>query len=144
MTNREMLMVIKNAASSLEHIKEVAAKIISNTYITNTCDHHINHVNYIDVKEHDVVVDYEYKCRYGWGNDEVTIPIEWFDEGFDYVKAYEEMLCKKEENRKRAEKARRKREAAKKKRAKALKEKKEYETFLKLKKKYEANGAEFK
>ena len=144
MTNREMLMVIKNAASSLDHIKEVAEKIISNTFITNTCDHHINHVDLIYVKANDVVVIYEFRTRYGWGNDEVTIPIEWFDEGFDYVKAYEEMLSKKEENRKRAEKVRRKREAAKKKRAKALKEKKEYATFLKLKKKYESKGAEFK
>ena len=140
MTNREMLMVIKNTASSLEHIKEVAEKIISNTYITNTCEHHINHVDYIDVKEHDVVVIYEYKTTHGWGNDEVTIPIEWFDEEFDYVKAYEEMLRKKEKNRKRAEKARRKRAAEKKKKAKVLKEKKEYETFLKLQKKYEAKG----
>jgi hypothetical protein len=139
MTNIEMLMVIKNSASSLEHIKEVAEKIISNTYITNTCDNHINHVNYIDVKEHNVVVDYEYRNRYGWGNDEVTIPIEWFDEKFDYVKAYEEMLRKKEAYRKRAEKARRKRAAEKRKRAKVLKEKKEYNTYLKLKKKYE-NG----
>lgn len=144
MTNREMLVVLKNTASSLEHIKEVAEKIISNTYVTNTNDSHINHVNYIDVKEHDVEVDYEYTNRYGWWSEQVTIPIEWFDEEFDYVKAYEEMLRKKEEKRKCAEKARRKRAAEKKKKEKVLKEKKEYKTFLKLKKKYEAKEAEFK
>ena len=137
MSNREMLMVIKNAASSLEHIKEVSEKIIS-----NTCDIHINHVNWIDVKEYDVIVDYEYTHSGEWGNNEIEIPIEWFDEGFDYVKAYEKILRKAEANRKRAEKARLKRAAEKKKRAKALKAKKEYATFLKLKKKYEAKGAE--
>ena len=134
MTNREMLMTIKNVASSLEYIKEVAEKIIS-----ETCDSHIERVNHIDVREHDVVVVYEYTCRGEWGNEVVIIPIEWFDEGFDYVKAYEKILRKEEANRKRAEKARQKRAAEKRKRAKELKEKKDYKTYLKLKEKYE-NG----
>ena len=133
MTNREMLMVIKNAASSLEHIKEIAEKVIS-----NTCDRNIERVNYIDVNENDVIVDYEYSCRGEYGNEEVIIPIEWFDEGFDYVKAYEKILRKREANRKRAEKARLKRAAEKRKHAKELKEKKEYDKYLKLKKKYES------
>lgn len=135
MTNREMLIVIKNAAPALEHIKEVAEKIISRTY-----DIHIVYANYIDVKEDDVVVGYSYSCRGDYGNEEVIIPIEWFDEGFDYVKAHEEILRKEEANRKRAEKARLKRAAEKRKKAKELKEKKEYKTYLKLKEKYESNG----
>ena len=134
MTNREMLMEIKNTAPSLEHIKEVAEKIIS-----KTCDSHIDNVNYIDVKDYDVVVGYEYACRGEWCNEEVIIPIEWFDEEFDYVKAYEKMLREAEANRKRAEKARLKRAAEKRKHAKELKAKKEYDTYLKLKNKYE-NG----
>ena len=126
-----MLMEIKNTAPSLEHIKEVAKKIISKTY-----DSHIDNVNYIDVKDYDVVVGYEYACRGEWCNEEVIIPIEWFDEEFDYVKAYEKILRKEEANRKRAEKARLKRAAEKRKKAKELKEKKEYDAYLKLKNKY--------
>ena len=132
MTNREMLMIIKNAAPSLEHIKEVAEKIISKTYID-----HIKGVNYIVVTETDVLVDYYYTYRGEWIRSEIEIPIEWFDEGFDYVKAYEKILRKEEANRKRAEKARLKRAAEKRKKAKELKEKKEYKTYLKLKEKYE-------
>ena len=133
MTNREMLMKIKDAAPSLEHIKEVAEKIISRTR-----DIYIDYANYIDVKEYEVVVGYSYSCRGEWGNEEVIIPIEWFDEGFDYVKEYEKILRKEEANRKRAEKARLKRAAEKRKHAKELKEKKEYDTYLKLKEKYES------
>jgi NurA-like 5'-3' nuclease len=135
MTNREMLMVIKDAAPSLEHIKEIAEKIISKTR-----DIYINNANYINVTETDVTVGYDYSCRGEWGNEEVIIPIEWFDEEFDYVKAYEEILRKEEANRKRAEKARLKRAAEKRKQAKELKEKKEYDKYLKLKEKYESKG----
>ena len=134
MTNREMLMVLKNATPSFVHIKEVAEKIIS-----HTCDSRITFVNYIKVKENDVILNYEYSCRGEYGTEEVIVPIEWFDEGFDYVKAYEKILHKEEANRKRAEKARLKRVAEKRKKAKELKEKKEYKTYLKLKEKYE-NG----
>ena len=134
MTNREMLMVIKNAAPSLEHIKEIAKKMIY-----TTCDNCIEYVNHIDVKDHDVEVNYAYKCRGEWGNEIRIIPIEWFDEEFDYVKAYKKFLRKREANRKRAEKARLKRAAEKRKKAKELKEKKDYKTYLKLKEKYE-NG----
>ena len=119
MTNREMLMVIKDAAPSLEHIKEVAEKIIS-----KTCDSFITQVNYIDVQKHDVMVSYDYRCRGEWGNEDVIIPIEWFDEDFDYVKAHEKILRKEEANRKRAEKARLKRAAEKRKKQKNLKRRK--------------------
>lgn len=117
MTNREMLMVIKDATPSLKHIEEVAEKIISNTY-----DSHIEGVNYFVVTEPDVIVGYNYTCRGEWYNDEIEIPIEWFDEEFDYVKAYEKILHKEEANRKHAEKARLKRAAEKSKQE--LKEKK--------------------
>ena len=128
-----MLMVLKNATPSFVHIKEVAEKIIS-----HTCDSRITFVNYIKVKENDVILNYEYSCRGEYGTEEVIVPIEWFDEGFDYVKAYEKILHKEEANRKRAEKARLKRVAEKRKKAKELKEKKEYKTYLKLKEKYES------
>jgi hypothetical protein len=132
MTNREMLMVIKDVTPLLKHIEEVAEKIIS-----KTCDSNIEGVNYIVVTETDVLVGYEYTCRGEWNRDEIEIPIEWFDEGFDYVKEYEKILRKEEANRKRAEKARLKRAAEKRKKAKELKAKKEYNTYLKLKNKYE-------
>lgn len=132
MTNREMIMVIKNAASSFEHIREVAEKIISRTY-----DSFIEYVNHIDVQKRNVIVNYAYTCRGEWGNEDAIIPIEWFDEEFDYVKAYEEILRKEAAKRKRAEKARLKRAAEKREKAKELKAKKEYNTYLKLKEKYE-------
>ena len=135
MTNREMLMEIERTAPSLEHIKEVAEKIIS-----RTCDSSIEYVNHIDVQKHDVVVNYTYTCRGEWGNEDITIPIEWFNEEFDYVKEYEKILRRAEANRKRAEKARLKRASEKRKKAKELKAKKEYNTYLKLKEKYESNG----
>ena len=119
MTNKEMIMIIKNNASSLEHIQKVAEKIISKTY-----DRRIESVNYLYVKEYDIVVSYYYTRGDVWCNGEIAIPIEWFDEEFDYVKAYKNILRKKAGNRKKA---------------KELKEKKEYKTYLKLKKKYE-NG----
>lgn len=146
MTNRELLSEIKNVEPAFEHIKDVAEEIIS-----NTCDSRINHVNYIDVREYYVIVGYEYACKGEWYNEEVKIPIEWFDEESDYVKEYEKMLRKTEAHRKHVEKARLKRIALfnsmymqlfateKTNYTKTLKEKKEYETYLKLKKKYE-NG----
>lgn len=126
MTNREMIMVIKNSESSLEHIKEVAEKIVANTY-----DRRIEYVNYVYVKEYDIVVSYHYTYGSRWHKCEIELPIEWFDEEFDYVKAYKNILRKEAANRKR--------KAGNRKKAKELKEKKEYKTYLKLKKKYE-NG----
>jgi hypothetical protein len=135
MTNREMIMLLKDATPAFKHIREVAEKIISKTYTYS-----IDGVNYIAVTETGVFVGYDYSCGGEWDRTEIEIPIEWFDEEFDYVKAYEEILRKEEANRKRAEKARLKRVAKKKKRAKVLKEKKEYKTYLKLKDKYESKG----
>ena len=95
MTNREMLMVIKNFDSSFDHIQEVAEKIISKTY-----DRRVANVNYIDVKEYDVVVSYYYTYGDEWRSSKIEIPIEWFDEEFDYVKAYKERLRKAKEEKK--------------------------------------------
>jgi hypothetical protein len=134
MTNREMLSAIKNVEPLIEHIESVVFDIIKDTF-----DYHIRYVEDISVLDTYVVVYYENSYRGVYEHNGVKIPIEWFDEGFDYVKAYTEFLRKEEAKRKRAEKARLKRAAETRKRTKELKAKKEYETYLKLKKKYE-NG----
>lgn len=83
MTNREMLSAIKNVKPLISHIKE-CAKII----ITNTFDYYIQNVIDIEVSDTHVEIFYDY-CNYkAWGKDSVKIPIEWFDEGFDYESAY--------------------------------------------------------
>jgi hypothetical protein len=79
-----------------------------------------------------VVVYYENSYRGFYEHNSVNIPIEWFDEGFDYKSAYLELLRKAEEEKKKAE-------VEEKQKQKELQEKKEYDTYLKLKEKYE-NG----
>jgi hypothetical protein len=104
MTNKEMILEIKRVEPMLDHIKDVAMEIIKSNYdITSVGD--------ILISDTDICILFEDS----WGHNAITIPIEWFDEGFDYKSA----LFRKQA-----------RERAK---------KKEYETFLKLKKKYEAN-----
>ena len=134
MTNREMIMVIKNFESSLEHIKDVAEEIISKTY-----DRCIFNVDSIDVTEYDIIVEYSYTHGDELRNEDVIIPIEWFNEEFDYVKAYKELLRKAKEEKRKAKEVRKKYEAEKINRAKELKEEKEYVTYLKLKAKYYSN-----
>lgn len=124
MTNREMLSVIKNAEPLFEHIESVAIDIIKDTF-----DYHIRSVEDISVLDTHVVVYYENSYRGFYDHDNVRIPIEWFDEGFDYKSAYSELLREAEEKRVKAE-------AKEKEKQKKLQEKKEYDTYLKLMEKY--------
>jgi hypothetical protein len=127
MTNREMLSEMKKVEPLVEHIESVAIDIIKDTF-----DYYIRYVEDISVLDTHVVVYYEYSCRDCYDHDSIKIPIEWFDEGFDYKSAYRELLHKAEEKRI-AE------EAEKKKKEKELQKKKDYNIYLELKKKYE-NG----
>jgi hypothetical protein len=127
MTNREILSEIKKVEPLFEHIESVVFDIIKDTF-----DYHIRSVEDISVLDTHVVVYYENSYGGFYDYDNVRIPIEWFDEGFDYKSAYRELLREAEEKRVKAE-------AEEKQKQKELQEKKEYDTYLKLKEKYE-NG----
>ena len=85
MTNREMLSAIKNAKSIFAYIESVAIKIIQDTF-----DHNIRYVEDIIVLNTEVVVSYMSSRSGCYEYEKVRIPIEWFDEGFDYKSAYGE------------------------------------------------------
>ena len=122
MTNREMILEIKRVEPMLDHIKDLAMEIIKSNY-------DISSVGDIIISDTDICILFEDS----WGNNAITFPIEWFDEGFDYKSALKERQRIAEEKRKREE-------AEFRKQARERAKKKEYETFLKLKKKYEATG----
>lgn len=87
MTNREMLFKIQSVEPLISHIKERAEIIITNTF-----DHDIQRVVDIEVSDTYVEIFYDYCIYNEWGQDSVKIPIEWFDEGFDYKSAYKGTL----------------------------------------------------
>lgn len=130
MKNREMLMELKKVRPMFDHLVDVAAKIVKNTFDDYCCD-----IDDLIVGDKTVEVMYEYHCYSEYGHESVLVPIEWFDEGFDYKSAYEEMKRKEAEEEKKRIEAERKRKA--KIDAEARKAKEEYETYLKLKQKYE-------
>ena len=85
MTNREMLSALKNAKTIYACIESVAINIIRDTF-----DYHIRYVEDILVLNTEVVVSYVSSGSGCYENEKVRIPIEWFDEGFDYKSAYGE------------------------------------------------------
>ena len=135
MKNREMLMELKRVEPMEEKLKELAEIIVADTF-----DYFIECTTDLIVLEDKVEVHYDYCCRGEWGREIVYVPIEWFDEGFDYKAAYKDMLEKQEAAKRKAEAARLKKEAAAKKKAKARKAEKEYKMYLKLKKRYESEA----
>ena len=132
MTNGEMLMELKKAKSILDYLADVADEIVTSTFDGNCYS-----VDDLIVGDKMVEVVYEYCCRGEYGHESVAVPIEWFDEGFDYEAAYREMKHKEAEEKKKIAAAKKKHKSAAKKAAAARKAKKEYETYLKLKQKYE-------
>lgn len=83
MTNREILFKIQSIEPLISHIKERAKVIIDNTF-----DRYVQTVIDIKVSDNHVEIFYDYCIYNEWGKDSVKIPIEWFDEGFDYKSAY--------------------------------------------------------
>lgn len=132
MKNREMLMELKKVEPMFDKLIDVAHEIVESTFDSQCCS-----IEDLIVGDKTVEVLYEYRCRGEYGHDYVYVPIEWFDEGFDYEAAYKEMKRKAAEKEKKKLKAEKKRKAAAKKAAATRKAKKEYETYLKLKDKYE-------
>lgn len=132
MKNREMLMELKKVEPIFDKLSNVAHEIVESTFDDRCCS-----IDDLIVRDKTVEVQYEYKCCEYYGHETVLVPIEWFDEGFDYEAAYKEMKRKAAEEEKKIAAAEKKRKAAAKKAAAARKAKKEYETYLKLKQKYE-------
>ena len=132
MTNREMLMELKKVEPMFDKLIDVAYDIVESTFDGYCCS-----IDDLIVGDKAVEVLYEYHCHGDYGHESVLVPIEWFDEGFDYEAAYKEMKRKEREEEQKRIEAEQKRKAAAKKAAAARKAKKEYETYLKLKQKYE-------
>jgi hypothetical protein len=88
MTNREMLFKIQSVEPLISHIKDHAEVIINNTF-----DPYIQTVIDIEVSDTHVEIFYDYCIYNEWGKDSVKIPIEWFDEGFDYKLAYNDFYA---------------------------------------------------
>ena len=133
MNNREMLMEIKKVEPMFDKLSNVAYEIVKSTFDNRCC-----YIDDLIVGDKTVEVQYETHCHGEYGHDYVYVPIEWFDEGFDYEAAFKEMKRKAREAEQKKLEAERKRKAAAKKAAAARKAKKEYETYLKLKQKYES------
>lgn len=133
MNNREMLMELKKTEPMFDKLSDVAYKIVERTF-----DYYCCSIDDLIVGDKTVEVVYEYRCRGEYGHESVLVPIEWFDEGFDYETAYREIKRKEAEEEKKIAAAEKRRKAAEKKQKAACKAKKEYETYLKLKQKYES------
>jgi hypothetical protein len=135
MNNKEKIAELKKAQGYYEEISNLLKEIIENTF-----DYHCDRIFNFNIGDDSVFVFYEYCCRGEYGREEVPIPIEWLNEGFDYKEAYKEMrrqenlamMRKKKEEEKRLQKLR---EAKAKQR-----EEWEYKKYLALKKKYESEA----
>jgi hypothetical protein len=88
MTNKQKLAHIKKLEPLISHIKECAKVIIDNTF-----DRYIQTVIDIKVSDTHVEIFYDYCIYNEWGKESVKIPIEWFDEGFDYKLAYNDFYA---------------------------------------------------
>lgn len=136
MTNREKIVALKKIQTCREEISNLLEQIVHYTY-----DYHCDGIHDFRITDDKIFVDYEWCCRGEHGRDECSIPIEWLNEGFDYMAAYEEKCRQAELARIRNEENEKKRlENLRKYKAK-LKKEQEYKKYLALKKKYEG-GAE--
>lgn len=131
--NIEMLAELKRVEPMFDKLSDVAHEIVESTF-----DSKCSSIDDLIVEDKTVEVQYEYSCRGEYGHESVFVPIEWFDEGFDYEAAYWEMKRKEAEAEQKKLEAEMKRKAAAKKAAAARKAEKEHELYLKLKQKYEA------
>ena len=133
MTIKEKIEAIKAVQDYTFEIEGKLERIIKETF-----DYHCDSIDSFTVGDDELEVRYWYSCRGEHGNGGASVPIEWLDDGFDYVSAYEEMKRKSEEKRKKEEKREKIRKEVERKASEARREKREYETYLKLKRKYES------
>lgn len=117
MKNREMLMELKKVEPMYDKLIDVALDIVESTFDDSCCS-----IDDLIVGDKTVEVQYETHCHGEYGHDYVYVPIEWFDEGFDYEAAFKEMKRKAREAKRKKLEAKKKRvEAAKRTKARALK-----------------------
>lgn len=127
MTNREKIEAVRGVQDFMSEISELLGEIIENTF-----DYYCRGVDKFTVGDSSIDVKYWWRCRGEDGYVDVSIPIEWLDEGFDYVGAYNKNLeAKRKEEMERA--------AAEEKKEKERKEREEYKLYLELMKKYEGD-----
>jgi hypothetical protein len=108
-------------------LRAALKSIIKDTY-DYACDGVDGYEFYDDGKI--IQCHYSYSCRGEYDTDWCIIPVKWLEEGYDYKADFEEMKRKSEEERKRMEEEKKKKDQKRKENA-------EYETYLKLKEKYE-------
>ena len=135
MKNREKIAELKKVQGYREEISDILEEIIQRTY-----DYHCDGIRNFNIDTSRIFVDYEWTCRGEHGVDELSIPIEWIDEGFDYKAAYDEELRKAELARIREQEKEKKRLEEERKKREELKKTREYQKYLELKKKYEGGS----
>lgn len=122
---RDVLIKTKDNFDEINNLLKVIIK--------NTFDWSVTWINSFVINETSIEVNYKYRlCGYT-DNEDVIMPIEWLEEGFDYRKAYAEMCMEAKRKAKEAETARKAME-------KEIAEEKEYKEYLRLKQKFEENG----
>ena len=137
MTNREKIVVLKKVQSCHNEISNLLEQIIEDTF-----DYHCDRILNFNIGDDSIFVYYDYVCRGEYGRDEVIVPIEWLNEGFDYKEAYKEMRRQEELSRiRKAENEKKRLEKLRKALAKQ-REEQEYKKYLALKKKYESEVKE--
>lgn len=104
--------------------------------VKDTYDYHCDGVEGYNFSEDGKTIECHYSYRsYGESDtDWCDIPVRWLEDGYDYMADFEEMRRKSEDERKRREEEERKKVQERKERA-------EYETYLKLKEKYERGSS---
>ena len=130
-------MELKKVEPMFDKLIDVAYEIVESTFDYRCCS-----VDDLIVGDKTVEVQYETHCHGEYGHESVLVPIEWFDEDFDYEAAFKDMKRKEAEVEQKKLEAKRRRKAAAEKAAATRKAKKEYETYLKLKQKYESKQPE--
>ena len=128
MTIREKIKAVRKVQGCRVEIANRLKEIIEDTY-----DYHCRGIKDFMIGDDSIFVEYNWTCHGETEVDDVTIPIEWLDKGFDYRKAYEENMRKAEEEA-------RKRIEAEQKKGADRKAKEEYKKYLELKKKYEGGN----
>ncbi len=125
MTIREKVEAVRNVQNYQVEIEERLKQIIH-----DTCDDYIRGIDNFVIEDNSISVFYHWYCRGETAYDATVIPIEWLDDNFDYISAYQEKVRLEQEKAKKEAEAERKREEKR-------KAENEYKQYLELKKKYE-------
>jgi len=132
---KSMIKKIEEVQPFVDEINRRLYQVISDTFDYDCCS-----IDGFRLYNDVVSCRYQYSCCNETDWDNVDIPVQWLEDGFDYVAAYVEMKRIKEEERLAAEAEEKKRKEAAEKEVKASRAREEYETYLKLKEKYEGSS----